>query len=111
MSISAAQANHWRTLTTAAPPGPWKSGEGLSTSLTAARGLVLGELKRAETGAFIVAAREAVPALLDERDALLSIIREIAARPGPCLACGGAPDGRAAAHAPGCRVGPFLDPR
>lgn len=87
-----------------APRGPWRFDPDASLALQGRDGLVLATVHSVEAGAFIAAAREAVPALLREREALVSLVRQHIVQFGVCLACGPVKDG----HALRCPALPFL---
>lgn len=88
--ISGTKLSYWRRLASGATPGPW------SADSDAIRGGDLFSVAWASSDAtgsayihfasgvdreFILTAREAVPALLAERDALLALLRELGVAP------------------------------
>jgi hypothetical protein len=105
-----------KSLALAAPPSPWRFDANRSTSLTTADRVLLGDLTSEEAGAFIVAAREIVPALLAEverlqanRGKLRVLLERYAFVPnGTGLQCQGCnqwtPKGAQLDHVAGCEV-------
>jgi len=91
-------------LAAAAPRGPWHYDHDEALTLSGERGFVLGTIHSAEAGAFIAAAREAVPELLRENETLTRLVRSHIVQFGVCLACGPVKDG----HALRCPALPFL---
>ena len=104
MALDPTTLSELSRLAAAAPRGPWRYDASKATILTGAKGVVLGSLQSAEAGAFIVAAREAVPELLREHEALVRLVRQHIVQFRVCLACGPVADG----HAMGCPARPVL---
>jgi hypothetical protein len=98
--------DHWKQITAAAPPGPWRLGADRDSGLTAAGGERLGELDSPEGGAFVLAAREAMPVLLAELDHLVALVRDLGqAKERLCPDCGPLD---ALGHRKRCRIAPYL---
>jgi hypothetical protein len=104
MALDTAEVTRLARLSAEAPRGPWSFEPARSPTLLGQRGLVLGSIHSGEAGAFIVAARETVPELLQERETLIRLVRQHIVQFGVCLACGPIRDG----HALRCPALPFL---
>jgi len=104
MTLDADALAALRRLEAAAPRGPWRYDPDQALTLTGPEGFVLGTIHSAAAGAFAAAAREAVPALLKENEALTSLVRQHIVQFGVCLACGPVADG----HQLRCPALPFL---
>lgn len=104
MELDTATLAELGRLAAAAPEGPWHYRPARDLTLTGQEGFVLGTIHSAEAGAFIVAAREAVPALLREHEVLTRLVRQHIVQFNVCLACGPVADG----HALRCPALPFL---
>ena len=104
MALDSSTISSLKQLVADAPRGPWRFERNRSPALTGEGGAILAELRSAEAGAFIVAAREALPALLQENELLVRLVRQHIVQFGVCLACGPVQDG----HALQCPARPFL---
>lgn len=97
---------YWKQVTAAAPAGPWHLDASRGSALATAAGEHLGTITSPEGGAFVVAAREALPALLAELDHLVAIVRDVGqAQERHCPDCGPLD---ALGHRKRCRVAPYL---
>jgi len=104
MELDTATLAELGRLAAAAPRGPWRYQPDQDLALTGQDGFVLGTIHSAEAGAFIVAARQALPVLLGENEALTRLVRQHIVQFNVCLACGPVADG----HALRCPALPFL---
>jgi hypothetical protein len=99
---------YWKQVTAAAPAGPWHVDASRGSALATAAGEDLGAIASPEGGAFVVAARDALPVLLAELDHLVAIVRDITqaqAQERHCPDCGPLD---ALGHRKRCRVAPYL---
>jgi hypothetical protein len=104
MALDSTTLSALSRLAAAAPSGPWRYDPAKAMTLTGEEGFVLGTIHSPEAGAFIAAARHAVPELLRENEALTRLVRQHIVQFGVCLACGPVKDG----HALRCPALPFL---
>lgn len=98
--------DYWKQITEAAPSAPWRFDPARGSDLLGPGGDRLGELGTESAGAFVAAAREAMPVLLAEHDHLVALLRAVAQpRDRQCLDCGPLD---ALGHRKRCRLAPYL---